>query len=79
MGHGTVGPLSIACAERQSPQRMWPWLSARWVSAIAKPLVTKIKIATLWALPVIAGAMAPVAVDTPLPVHVTTLHTLPIT
>ena len=63
----------------QSPQGPWPWLTAWWVSAIADPPIAKIQIVAMGAHPVIAGAMAPVAVVTPTPVHMPTMQALPIT
>ena len=53
-----------------SRQRAWPRFRARRVTAIAKPPIPVIIIATRGALPIIAWAMAPVAAVTPMPVTV---------
>ena len=61
-----------------SRQRAWPRFRARRVTAIAKPPIPVIIIATRGALPIIAWAMAPVAAVTPMPVTVPALMALPI-
>ena len=61
-----------------SRQRAWPRFRARRVTAIAKPPIPVIIIATRGALPIVAWAMAPVAAVTPMPVTVPALMALPI-